>query len=695
MLTQLDRSHKRLQTTRNLLKFIKDNGPKPSNEHLSVQILPTLAIVVFAQTLQSLNVPYVTSDRESDKDSASLAFYLNCPVVSNDSDFFIMMPVSESNTCLIPLSSMSLNCTLDCVKCDECKLKNGVCAFIRCKKFLPSGPGLNELPFIQRSLLATLLGNDYVSSNTFLKALPIFSDITTPLNRSATKEAHIKRRRNVIKKLIQWLVGFGSNRTETIRRILERIPKTERTNLKNKLLASLNSYQIQASVVFSMFEPYLANSSDAHLEKFDVQVDNQTHSYESPTLYDVENDLKVMECSIMQHWPNKLICAFRQYKLIPTYLDSIYNDGQVFNCSIESLYDNKSVHESSIPIRKLIYSLIMGIDVASFKGIKNEWSLNAERCVKEFDRKGAYHIRHRRLAIEPFIMDCETDFLENVFPNNLFTKPNCSQFWLDSLVLISVLYGNSQYSPEHKISHSTVILAFGAISIASHLLHLRILRETKKYSFSNHFTKCAEQFSSTLEKFGKSVESKLLLAKQRHEFRINFAHAFAELQAIYGALISLVSIVNSLTIHLCDKFELPPVSNLFPSGYLFHELACTIELIEPQFRYEHVKSILPILSCMNDFDLSLEIIDNYDQFVSKLSPSYVNVITLVRDKIKSKIPNDDRVTCPIISQNQAKVTKSKKCRRNRHNKLKSNQSNEDLIARLMLENGLSDDEISK
>uniref|UniRef100_A0A4W5KWZ3 Uncharacterized protein n=1 Tax=Hucho hucho TaxID=62062 RepID=A0A4W5KWZ3_9TELE len=52
-------------------------------------VLPTLIKHVFKQVLSSLKVPFAQCICEADQDIASLARSWNCPVLSNDSDFYI------------------------------------------------------------------------------------------------------------------------------------------------------------------------------------------------------------------------------------------------------------------------------------------------------------------------------------------------------------------------------------------------------------------------------------------------------------------------------------------------------------------------------------------------------------------------------------------------------------------------------
>ena len=53
------------------------------------KLLPVLTHSCFVRVLQVLDVAYVTCDFEADRQIAALARHWNCPVLTNDSDFFV------------------------------------------------------------------------------------------------------------------------------------------------------------------------------------------------------------------------------------------------------------------------------------------------------------------------------------------------------------------------------------------------------------------------------------------------------------------------------------------------------------------------------------------------------------------------------------------------------------------------------
>jgi hypothetical protein len=143
---------KKLRTTRKrceskILSLAKV-GPCSS----SGQAFPLMMRKSFREVLVELDVAFVQSDFEADAEIAALAKKLNCPVLSNDSDFFIF------DVLYIPLSSLSFSSVSLVVK-----EKFIPCTIYRVDMFLESfGLSKSMLP-----LLATLLGNDYIDRYRF------------------------------------------------------------------------------------------------------------------------------------------------------------------------------------------------------------------------------------------------------------------------------------------------------------------------------------------------------------------------------------------------------------------------------------------------------------------------------------------------------------------------------------------------
>ncbi|XP_021475946.2 protein asteroid homolog 1 [Oncorhynchus mykiss] len=114
-------------------------------------ILPTLIKHVFKQVLISLNVPYAQCICEADQDIASLARSWNCPVLSNDSDFYIFdiqagfLPTSHFHWQRV---SMQRGSSIRYIPCKQYTTTSFCRHFNINRQVLP--------------VFAAMLGNDYV-----------------------------------------------------------------------------------------------------------------------------------------------------------------------------------------------------------------------------------------------------------------------------------------------------------------------------------------------------------------------------------------------------------------------------------------------------------------------------------------------------------------------------------------------------
>lgn len=123
------------------------------------KVMPILAFDTFRAVLKELNILFAVCDFEADKEIAILANMMNCPVLSNDSDFFIL-----------PLTSGFIS--FENVEFNSQEIENEINGLVR---FLPArlyhidnfvqcfpSLGSEVLP-----LLAALLGNDYIAEDVF------------------------------------------------------------------------------------------------------------------------------------------------------------------------------------------------------------------------------------------------------------------------------------------------------------------------------------------------------------------------------------------------------------------------------------------------------------------------------------------------------------------------------------------------
>lgn len=155
------------------------------------RVMPILAFDTFKAVLKKLGIPFAVCDFEADKEIAMLANTLNCPVLSNDSDFFIF-PLTGG---FISFDEVIFN--LQEIKGEN----NSVEHFLRARLyhvdyFFPS-LGKEVLP-----LLAALLGNDYIDKDVFKS----FND-SIQSNECETRDWNSPGDKRTLK-VVLWLQGL-------------------------------------------------------------------------------------------------------------------------------------------------------------------------------------------------------------------------------------------------------------------------------------------------------------------------------------------------------------------------------------------------------------------------------------------------------------------------------------------------------
>ncbi|XP_070573958.1 single-strand DNA endonuclease ASTE1-like [Ptychodera flava] len=138
--TLLGRCRERIQDSAKII----DGDPE------SPKLRPPFTTAVFLKVLESKEVGYVFCDFEADSEIVALANIMGCPVIGNDSDFFVF----DLTGGYIPLSSLRWKEARQLsIPCEKYSLDHFCQAYSMRREMVP--------------LLAILLGNDYVSRETF------------------------------------------------------------------------------------------------------------------------------------------------------------------------------------------------------------------------------------------------------------------------------------------------------------------------------------------------------------------------------------------------------------------------------------------------------------------------------------------------------------------------------------------------
>ncbi|XP_052574884.1 protein asteroid homolog 1 isoform X2 [Peromyscus californicus insignis] len=185
-------------------------------------VCPLLIREVFIQVLIRLNVCFVQSFSEADRDIMTLANHWNCPVLSSDSDFCIF----DLKSGFCPLSSFQWR-NLNIVKTTQDYYIPAKCFSLDAFCHYFSNMNKTLLP-----LFAVLCGNDHVN-------LPI---IETFISKARLPLSSKGRRYQRVVGLLNWLSHFDDP-TEALDHVLKHLPKKGREDVKELLCCSMEEYQ--------------------------------------------------------------------------------------------------------------------------------------------------------------------------------------------------------------------------------------------------------------------------------------------------------------------------------------------------------------------------------------------------------------------------------------------------------------------
>ncbi|XP_077982892.1 single-strand DNA endonuclease ASTE1-like [Glandiceps talaboti] len=291
---------------------------------------PMFAMNVFIQVLNQLNIHLAVCDFEADDEIVNLANAFNCPVIGEDSDFFIFdvrggyIPMKylkwkESNA----EGSKSMRCEIYTLKefCNEFKLQ---------KEMLP--------------ILSILLGNDFIPRE-------VFDDLY---------HGKIKRQVNIppaegvrVRRTIAWLAKQRS--VHQVTSLMIRSVSYSEPDIEAKINDSIELYRTTNA---SKLEKYFQNKS---------------------------NMVEIPRCPL----PEWALGSYRKGSLSPSVINVRYQRKTFINACIEDIRQ-PSCSNVSLPIRQVIYGILLQRDESSEEGDIEEGavaSLYDQNVVTEIDRK--------------------------------------------------------------------------------------------------------------------------------------------------------------------------------------------------------------------------------------------------------------------------------------------------------------------
>ena len=323
---------------------------------------PILAVETFRQVLVEFGIKHVTCDFEADDDIGVLANDLDCPVMSNDSDFFVY----DLKTGFIPLDYINLtlcvhNTDTDvdytCTKDKE--LNKNEYMYIPVKFYhrdtFVKLVGNKEAFVIP--LLATLLGNDYLYASNLQG---FYATLTLPATR--LRYNYSPKSQSRLAALIEWL-SDKSDLDSCVELVVAQLKADRRNMVRKEIYKSVKSYTNTEKHASAHLKSLL-DASHTNDENTPTEACNQT------------------VCDYFGNkLPNWVLQRLRMHEVHPM-LQNIAVLHRVFLlCQVEILKEI-STYRCSEFLRHVTYGIIFKPDLNA------DTKDNRRNCVQEYDREG-------------------------------------------------------------------------------------------------------------------------------------------------------------------------------------------------------------------------------------------------------------------------------------------------------------------
>lgn len=305
--------------------------------------LPILALEVFRDVLIEMKISFAHSDFEADDQIVALANRLQCPVMSQDSDFFIY----DLTNGYIQLDSLDINIKLH-------KSQNDGYRYMKAKiyyldRLLGSFENLNRsvLP-----LYGAMLGNDFIDIDTLSS---FFRNVSLP--RKVDCKLIIANRQSKMFGLLAWLQTVTAD--QAIEKVLHFLKTEDRKVVKQAILKGMEGYNVCG---FSLLN-HLGLLTDEEISS----------SPDKPLITIEKNEL-----------PEWLCQKFRSGDLPPFFLNALVRRRVFLLAQVED-WTQASSYACSLAIRRILYGFGISLDIqrsASKSEVDND--CNNNRFITEF-----------------------------------------------------------------------------------------------------------------------------------------------------------------------------------------------------------------------------------------------------------------------------------------------------------------------
>ncbi|XP_045192281.2 protein asteroid homolog 1-like [Mercenaria mercenaria] len=336
-------------------------------------VLPILTYETFRQVLLELQIAHASCVFEADREIAVLAKRWNCPVLSNDSDFYIYRLEGG----FVPLDYINMTLCLYNTKTEVASVLDrnksaGENEFVyipvkyyNCERLLKQFKKDDDdyvLP-----MLATVVGNDYVDNSVLYS---FNYALRAPKNPS--KKSFSLKTSGRMEAVLHW-IDTTDGETEAFEQILASITVEKRDKVREILAAAIKEYKDIEN--FASFD--LENILHTH--------QNGKIVHEEDCEINEKEDVSVSELTDYngRKLPAWFVKRLRNCELNGSFLQNVsINHRVILNCQVEILRET-----SSYACSRRLRSFIYGIVLSPLKSDDTE-KMNRDSSIVEYDRQG-------------------------------------------------------------------------------------------------------------------------------------------------------------------------------------------------------------------------------------------------------------------------------------------------------------------
>lgn len=539
----------KFETIQNRMKHrLKLVNQLAKNEKDICKVMPILAFDTFRAVLQEIRIPLAVCDFEADKEIGLLANKLNCPVLSNDSDFYIL-----------PLTAGFIH--FDCVDftLQETKMENKSSEYFlparlyhvdNFASFFPS-LGTKVLP-----LLATLLGNDYVKTSIFK---PFYSSIW---KLNGKKQFRFLEFDHKILIVILWLQSVKTY-DEAIFTI-----KSKAQNSNDRKTIS-NAFRI-------ITERFTFNKTENESSLYSLLFGKQ------PDI--VRKTIRGFNKSVIPEW---YVREHRKGILPPRSMDIVTLHRTFLTPQVESSSSQASSYKCSEKLRAFMYGILLSEDIAVLE-LKEGLITDKECAVEEYDQKDDFNTSRFVHPLQTLTQHCTLPKLSEIKDLSTPDKENILRMILNTdslrkyrmtkdleLVIGIILFWVKEAEPKVTLHHlqsvlvcmimlkvKWVLLQGGDTGSEKNLIETAVLNMTGK---------SLEEVGANLLTYNTELKDSV-----NNPVKSELIHGFAQLQTCIMATMHF----NSLLLH---PFPSPCIPHIFSGTFLYNFFLELKEQKDPDF----------------------------------------------------------------------------------------------------------------